>query len=270
MAGISFIITTSGEDDTNCSIVVNSIIAENIPEYEIIIMGGESTTITGPNIKHIPFNEHQFDDITIWGFKGRWISRKINLAVKASKYDIVVISRDYIKLLPGWYQGFNEYGTDWDICLHQDLLFTGVRGINWRIDKYPGLPRWCMIPYDLDNFTQYMIMPGGHWVAKKEVMLKYPINENLLWGMQEDTEWTRRVITTCKIKCNPACRVQYIKPKHDDPNHLVDVQTMESLNDFWNALRHWKTENLELSEHTLSLIPIVSEKIAKLEKDNNS
>jgi hypothetical protein len=250
MTGISFIITTSGINDAEVRTVVDSIHAENIPEYEIIIIGGEATTVLGNNVKHIPFDETLWTHMTVHGQPG---NRKYNLAVQASKYDIVVPMRDYIKLLPGWYQEFENYGLDWDICIHQEVLYTGVRGSGWRLDKYPGLPRWCMIPYDIDHFVQYMSLPGGYWVAKKAVMLKYPLDETLLWGMEEDNEWNRRIVPNCKIKCNPGCRVQYIKPKPDDANHAIDVQTMESLNDYWNAIRNWRVANVELSPQTREL-----------------
>jgi len=39
-----------------------------------------------------------------------------------------------------------------------------------------------------------MYIPGNFWVAKKNIMQKYPLNENLLWGQAEDIEWSKRVL----------------------------------------------------------------------------
>lgn len=247
MTGVSFVIITSGTTDDVLAQAVASIDAENIPEYEIVIVGGDKTTITSPSVRHIPFDENQKSHVTVLGLPGRWITRKINLGIESSKYEIVVSMRDYIKLLPGWYKGFKEYGFDWDICLHQGLLKSGVRGNGWRIFRYPGLPPFCMIPYDIDHYVKYMPMPGCYWVAKKSVMLKYPLNENLLWGEEEDAEWSRRVVPNCNIKCNSNCVTQYLKDKPDDANHAVDVATMNGLASHWDAIRNLQIKNLILS-----------------------
>jgi hypothetical protein len=246
MTGISFIISTGGTNDAMVNTVIDSIESQGMSEYEIIVTGGDATTIDRANTTYLPFDEHQKAHIMLHGFPGRWTTRKKNLAVQAAKYDVVVVMHDYIKFTEGWYTAFEQFGTDWDISVHQCLCSNGIRGDGWRIMEFPGLPKWCMIPYDIDTFVQFMGIQGGYWVAKKSTMLEYPLNEDLLWGMEEDTEWSRRVIPNCRVKMNAGCVVQYLKPRPDDPNHAIDVQTMNDLEPFWNELRRCLIKNRKL------------------------
>ena len=246
MIGVSFIITTGGTNDQMVSTVIDSIEAENLDQYEIIIVGGNTTTVDRRHTRHIPFDESVKAHITLHGYPGRWTTRKKNLGIDAAKYDIVIPMHDYIKINPGWKQGFLNYGVDWDICNHQCILSNGVRADGWRINQFPGLPRYCMIPYDIDIFVPYMMIQGNYWAAKKSTMLRHPLDENLLWGMEEDAEWSRRVIPSCKVKMNANCIVQYLKPRPDDPNHSIDVNTMNSLEQHWNAMRFMQTKYYKL------------------------
>jgi hypothetical protein len=41
--------------------------------------------------------------------------------------------------------------------------------------------------------------------------------------------------------------VQYLKPRPDDPNHTIDRQTSDSLQDYWNAVRQWQTKHIKLT-----------------------
>ena len=247
MTRISFVITTGGTNDIMLNGIIDSIESQNIPEYEILIVGHLYTTIKRKNTKHIPFDESVYEHVILHGQTGKWTTRKKNIGVQESKYDVCVVMHDSLKFLDGWYQGFLEFGLNWDICVHQCILINGVRGDGWRILKsYPGLPNHCMIPYDLDDFVQYSGIQGSYVMVKRDVWLKYPMDENLLWGMEEDVEWSRRVVPNCIVKCNPKSIVQYMKPRPDDPNHAIDVQTMNNLEPFWNQLRACKIKNYRL------------------------
>lgn len=246
MPGISFIIVTGGTNDEMVNQVIDSIEAENMPEYEVILVGGESTTVTRKNTSHIPFDETLWTHIMVHGKPGKWTTRKKNLGIQAAKYDLVIPMHDYIKILPGWYEELLKFGFDWDICNHQCLLFNGARGDGWRLLSWPGLPYALMIPYDIDCFVKHMILQGNYWIAKKDIMLKYPISEKILWGMEDDAEWSRRVVPNCNIKMNPNCIYQYLKPRPDDANHIKDMEQMESYNHLWDAIRQGQVKNYVL------------------------
>ena len=87
---ISFGIITSG-NDAYVSKIIESIEAEKIPQYEIIVVGACSLQRT--NLKVIAFNETQVP---------MWITRKKNIISYLAAYEIIVYMHDYIVLEPGW------------------------------------------------------------------------------------------------------------------------------------------------------------------------
>jgi hypothetical protein len=246
MNGISFIITTSGTNDDAVTQVNNSIHALGIPNYEIILVGGLTCNLLSEKVKHVPFDETVKEHIVLHGHKGRWTTRKKNLGVQAAQYDIVVVMHDYIKFYPDWWREFEKFGTHWDICVHQCLLSNGVRADGWRIDRHPLLPRWAMVPYDMIDLAQYMGIQGNYVCIKRDRYLETPLNEDLLWGEEEEMEWSRRIVPISHIQCNPKCIVQYTKPRPDDPNHSVDYQTMLNHEHVFAALRQGRMDNFKL------------------------
>lgn len=250
MTGISFILPTSGTNDPVLNQIIDSIEIQNIPEYQIIIIGGFATTVNRKNTVHIPFNE----SITT----SAWISRKKNTGVLASKYDILVVMHDYQVLDENWYEEFVNFGLDWDICVHQNLAFDTnnpsryVRGNGWRAERVPGYPElpWAMqIPYDIDCFVPYMGINGAYWCCKKDVMLDNLISEEYLWGDIEDTEWSSRVVpywmgspnsSANKIVANPKCIVRNIKMKPGWPGNTDWDLVEKQFEPLWEELRAGK------------------------------
>ena len=99
------IITTNTVDQ----LVLNSIYNQNIPEFEIVIVGGHPI-IDYKHITHIPFDE------TV---KQNWITRKKNIITKNAKYDNIVFMHDYVQLNKNWYTEFLKFGNEWDICMNK-------------------------------------------------------------------------------------------------------------------------------------------------------
>jgi hypothetical protein len=58
-----------------------------------------------------------------------------------------------------------------------------------------------------------MYVSGAYWVAKKQFMTDYPLNEDLSWGEGEDVEWSYRARKTWRYKMNTLSRVRFNKPK---------------------------------------------------------
>jgi len=180
--------------DRICNII-ESIRSQNIPNYEIIIVGGINNY--GEGIRHIEFDESQ---------KKGWITRKKNIIVENAKYDNLVIMHDYIKLEHGWYQGFLEFGDDWDVCMNITNNIKGGRWIDWLSDhgKYHVL-----IPYDTKDSGMYI--SGAYWVAKKSFMERYPLDESLSWGQAEDVDWSKRCLGNANYKMNTNSSVRICK-----------------------------------------------------------
>jgi hypothetical protein len=238
MTGISFVVATGGKNDASINQIIDSIEALHIPQYEVIIVGGETSTVNRANTKHLSFDEAQ---VSV-----PWLTKKKNMGARAAQYEVVVIMHDYIVFHPDWYKEFEKFGTHWDICVHQTLLSNGVRGDGWRIDSHPLLPRWCMVPYDMEDFAAYMGIQGNYFVIKRAWYLADPLDERRLFNQQDDTEWSRRIVPKSHIRCNPKCIVQHNKAKPDDPNHAIDYQTMLNHQHIWDALRACKMENFKL------------------------
>lgn len=177
--------------------IIGSIEFQNIPQYEIIIVGGNNNYRKFKNVNHISFDETQ---------KEKWITRKKNLIVKNAIYDNLVIMHDYLKLEENWYKGFLQFGDDWDVCMNVINNIKGGRWIDWLSNhgKYHTL-----IPYDTKDENMYV--SGAYWVAKKSFMEQFPLNEDLAWGEGEDIEWSLRWKKEGVYKMNPNSCVRCCK-----------------------------------------------------------
>ena len=245
MTGISFIVVTSGSNDNGLNEVIDSIEVLSIPEYEVIVVGGLTTTLDRKNTIHVPFDENATPKT--------WLTRKKNLGVQHSKYDVVVIMHDYYVFDANWYTEFEKFGLDWDICVHQSLHSAeqgSIRANGWRTGNIPGFPEipFCMsIPWDIDCFIPYMGIQGAYWVAKRQLMIDEPLNETRFMGEDDDTEWSERVVPCYmgqkpeqvgyKIVANPNCVVRFNKIKGTYPGNPDWAAIEKSLDWLWDLLR---------------------------------
>jgi len=219
---VTFGIVTDGNNEARVGKIIGSIILQAIPEFEIIVVGGESQS-NEALFRRIPFDE------TI---HPGWITRKKNIITQEAKYNIVVYMHDYVALAnKWWWTNFNNFSLDWDVCMHQILNKDGTRyrdWCTWDDDRF-GTPwvcheKWCppegipfagspaLVPYDY-AITHRMYISGAYWVAKKRFMEKVPLDESIYWGEGEDVEWTLRIRNWCRYKMNPGCQVKLLKQK---------------------------------------------------------
>jgi len=214
----TFGIITGGNDEF-VNKVIDSIEKQNIPEYEVIVVGGNS--IDRNNIKHISFDERQ---------RRMWITKKKNLVTKNAKYDNVVYMHDYVELSDNWYNGYLEFGDEFKVCMNQIKNSDGERYRDWVLwyrDLYSAIGEdvtrheiqdivktaQFIIPYDIIHLSKYMYFSGAYWVAKREVMLEFPLNENRVWGQGEDVEWSQIVRNKYDFSMNVNSIVKFIKFK---------------------------------------------------------
>lgn len=207
----TFGIITAGTSDDYLNLVIDSIENQNIPEYEIIIVG--DSQVNRNNTSIIKFDE---------SVKSAWITRKKNIITINSKYDNIVYTHDYVIFDDGWYDGFLKFGEDFKICMNKFVNPDYSRFRDWVIwphnDNFMDsivLPnRECLIPYDMTHLSKYQYISGTYWVAKRSVMLEFPLNEKLSWGDSEDVEWSIRVREKYKFSLNPFSTVKSLKYKH--------------------------------------------------------
>lgn len=202
----TFGITTDYSNQEQINQVISSIRSLQIPNYEILIIGGEKPE-DKVDVTHIYFDEKQ---------KPGWVTRKKNTLVQAAKYDNVVLMHDYYVFEQEWYKNFLEFGDDWDVCSNAQRLITGARHFtDWVTWDDPVFPRYTALKYDDWSRTRYMYVSGGYFIVKKQVALDNPFNEELLHGQAEDVEWSLRVRTRYNIKCNGQSVVRHNKWHRD-------------------------------------------------------
>lgn len=209
----TFGIITDGQKPEQLRAIVDSI-CNNVPgdKCEIIIVGGNSTFLSNePRITHVTFDE------TV---KPAWITRKKNLITRMAKYENVVYMHDYIEIGEDWYDGFLEFGDDFDVCMTRILNVDGSRyrdWVTWWDYSYtalslPNAPGMVLPPYTYKN-TRKMYISGAYWVGKRWYMLKYPLDEEKSWGQGEDVEWSLQRRETWNYKMNPLSTVALLKYK---------------------------------------------------------
>lgn len=223
----TFGIVTDGNGDHYIQTVIESIEKNNIPNYEIIIVGN-TKIINTELIKTIPFDETVYVG---------WITKKKNIIAENAKYENIVLLHDYVKLNDNWYNGFLQFGnTDFDWCITPIITIDGNRfrdytlfpckvdylNINYSptdIDNY--FEHHCLLPYDFVNnikTNKYMYISGAYYIIKKHIALKYKLDENLVWGRGEDVEISKRLhANNIIIKCNRFSSVSLLKHKQYIP-----------------------------------------------------
>ena len=218
----TFGIITGGSNEDNLNKIVDSIELQLIPSYEIIIVG--NCNINRKNTKVIDFDE---------SIKSKWITKKKNIITKKSQYENVVYLHDYLYLDSNWYQNFLIYGNDFDLCMNKIINKNGERFRDWTlwppdIEKKIN-SRGFIIPYNMTHLSSYMYFSGAYWVAKKEVMLKFPLDESLSWGEGEDVLWSKQVRQSYIFKINENSIVHLLKHKNKEFN-FSSIEDIEILN----------------------------------------
>jgi len=221
----TFGIITSGNSDDTLHTVIDSIEQQNIPEYQILIVG--NSNVSRNNTFIIPFDE---------SIRQAWITRKKNLITINARYENVVYSHDYVVFEPGWYEGFLQFGEDFKICMNKFVNPDYSRFRDWVIWPHNEnfmddivLPnRECLIPYDMTHLSKYQYISGTYWVAKRQVMEEHPLDDNLCWGQGEDVVWSKKVRQIYDFSINPYSTVRSLKFK-DPAFNVAGEETIQKL-----------------------------------------
>jgi hypothetical protein len=201
----TFGIVTGFEDNQRLAEIIDSIRNLSIPEYEILLIGGDSTEFinSNENVRIVDFDESQ---------KPRWITRKKNILANEAKYDNIVLMHDYHVFDKDWYINFKSFGLDWEICSCPQYLITGARNpMDWSLWDKPDHGRAWSLDYDDWSQTQYMYISGGFFIVKKHVLQQEPLDESRGWNEEEDVEWSMRVRNKFLMKCNGGSVVRHNK-----------------------------------------------------------
>lgn len=218
----TFGIITDGSNDNFLNIIINSIKNNNIPNYEIIIVG-KTQINSNELIKIFDFDE---------SIKKNWITKKKNIIIKNAKFENIVLLHDYINFDNNWYNGFITFGNNFDWCVTKIFNNNGERFRDYtlfpykvdylNIDYSPGdintyFENNCLLPYNFKNTiktNKYMYISGAYYIIKKKIALQYLLDESLVWCKGEDVEYSKRLNNNgIIIACNQYSSVSLLKQK---------------------------------------------------------
>ena len=199
----TFGIITDGSCPGRVRDIMVSIRRERVPG-ETIVVGGKPI---GSAI-HIPFDENAGPPA--------WLARKKNLITHTARCERIVYLHDYVALKPGWYDGFRRFGDDWLACMTPIKNADGSRFRAWCLDQNAIGNTDCLLPYDVQDLSYYQYFSGAYWVAKRELMQKFPLDESLSGppSRGEDVIWSRHVSENgYKFHLNTFSSVRLLKYK---------------------------------------------------------
>ncbi len=202
----TFGILTKYDNETQLREVIDSIHALKIPNYQVLIIG-EQKREGAEKERYIWFED---------SIKPGWITRKKNLLARAANYQNIVLMHDYFVFDKDWYNNFLEFGNNWDICSCSQFLINGKRHFtDWVTWDSPIFPRYTSLNYDDWSHVHYMYQSGGFTVAKTQLVIDNPFNEELGWGQSDDVEWSLRVRHRYRYVCNGKSIVRHNKVHRD-------------------------------------------------------
>lgn len=213
----TFGIITAGGADTSIEKIIQSIQRQDIPKYEILIVG--ETCVKGDFIRVIPFDE------TI---KRAWITKKKNIIAQEARYENIVFLHDYVELCPGWYEGFLTFGNNFKICVNKITNLSGKRFRDFCLFKEFLPTESTLLPYSCKlspSLSKLAYVSGTYYVIKRELANQYPLDERLCWSQGEDVLFSQELSRAGVVfECNPFSTVTLIKEKKSFEREMsVDV-----------------------------------------------
>ena len=228
---LTFGIITAGGNESLINTMICSIRVQHVPFYEIIIVGGPP--VWESCIHHIPFDE------TV---KKGWITRKKNIICREAKYDTIVMMHDHVALGPQWYEGYLKYGFDFSICVNPIITIEGDRFRDYSLfHAYIGglFNDGNLLPYSYKapkHINKIMYISGTYYVIKKDIALKYPLDERLSISpgisAGEDVILSQTLSQNgITLDFNPHSTVLLLKPKEFGGREIT-AEKLEILNSF--------------------------------------
>lgn len=226
----TFGIITNNNTNYNVKSIISSIKTNNIPTYEIIIIGGDNIYDNDNHIIHVSFDE---------SIMNGWITKKKNIICSMARYDNIVLLHDYIILDNGWYEGFLKFGNNFDICVSKIINSNNKRFRDYTFFPYGNYNPFSsrsLIPYKFpsnNKLSKLLYISGSYYIVKKHIANKFPLDERLCWADGEDVLFTKILITNnIIIQCNPYSTVKFLKQKE---SHFWETElTNEDILHFQN------------------------------------
>lgn len=184
----TFGIITNGMKNEKVNDLVNSIIRQNIPEYEILICGPYPFA---NNYRGISLTV--LDDIVLHDDIRAPVAAKKNRIIARARFNNLCILHDRFLLPDDWHAKFKEYGNYFDCLCLPTIDKAGNRfNVDWMAFSCPltqTAKRNRSMRYS--SWSPEVIMQGGVLVGKKSLMEKFGLDERLHWEEMEDMQFSK-------------------------------------------------------------------------------
>jgi hypothetical protein len=180
----SFGIITNGKKNKQVEDLIDSIVSQNIPNYEIIICGDFKS-----DNQHIVL----IDDVKIENEIRGPITIKKNKIVQQAKYENLMLLHDRYLLPNDWFQRMKNYGNYFDLLAIPNIGPNGGRVNDWG--EHNGKPSQIyretshVLPYN--TWSDGWYSQGGLLVIKKNLYNLIKLDNRLFWGELEDIQFSQ-------------------------------------------------------------------------------
>ena len=216
----TFGIISNGKRDNYITRIIESIMIQNILDFEIIVCGTYNGSLN--NVKYIPFNKRD---------KLGWISKKKNIIVNASKYENICMLHDRLVLNNNWYENINEWGNCFD-HLGCSQIYNNIRSNDYLIhESVENKPFGFASLMDYRDWDKDVFNAGQLHISKKQFLQRYPWNESLVWGNPEDLEISKDLMRNGYIlRMNPTVIFQVQTSRFIDelPQVVFNVEKLSN------------------------------------------
>jgi hypothetical protein len=225
----------SAEAAQRLNVILDSIESQEMAAYEVVIVGnGPPALEQRKNTRIIAFDE---------SIKPRWITRKKNLITQAARFDHIVYMHDYLRLEPGWYAGWRNFGDDFAACMNPIINTDGTRFRDWSMfyDASTSAARDYadvhtlenLLPYSERSLSKVMYFSGAYWVAKRHIMRELPLDERLSWAQGEDVIWSHRFRERHSFSLNAQSKVRLFGKKKDPIFREIPPEKLERMKTYF-------------------------------------
>ena len=180
----SFGIISDGRNVAGVQRLIDSIAAQGIDEYEILVCGPPlDGAVSRGNVDMLP-DVCQTDDIRAP------ICAKKNRIIRQSRYNNLCVMHDHFELPAGWYERMQRYGNYFELLNMRNQSSRGARVIEGA--EFRGRPgevfgrRVGLLP--LGQWSKDYFPGGGVIIAKKHLTAGFLFDERLHWGEMEDVQ----------------------------------------------------------------------------------
>lgn len=201
LSGYSFCIITNGAKPEKLRQTIASILAQNIPSFEILIAGILPAEIDANNLTYLPMKDAADN--------GR-LGDMRNAMCRKARFDHLVVADDDMIFHQDFYPGLLKFGEDYDLLSPRLLNCDGSRYWDWAIQSEHEQK---LISYQETSHQQYIT--GGFCIMKASVFEQVQWCEKRGFYQQEDIDFSRRLKAAgYTFKFNPHSSVTHNDEKY--------------------------------------------------------